>query len=94
MAISNTGKKVNDVFIMTLNTPAPRYRVLPKSFSVNGMANCETLIQEQIPEPINDAAEIAYCSRSGHGSGPKPQTANRKISKSGVMRPPTMAKAC
>lgn len=55
------------------------------------MGNLDRLIKLQRPEVIN-AAEMAYCSNGGQKG--KPQTAKRKTTSGGVIRPPTMAKAC
>jgi hypothetical protein len=76
---------------MTDKTPLPRYIAFPKILSENGIRSLEMLIREQMPLVIR-AELIAYCWRSGQKG--KPQMVNLKITKGGVMRPPTMAKAC
>lgn len=55
------------------------------------MGNCVTLIRLQIPEVIR-AAEMAYCSNLGQKG--EPQIAKRKTTRGGVIKPPTIAKAC
>lgn len=84
------GKKVKEV-PMTDKSPDPTKRGRLNNWRVKGISSLETLIKVQIPE-VMSAAEIAYCSKGGQKGNP--QTENRKTTRGGVIKPPTMAKQC
>ena len=88
MAISKMGKKVKLVPI-TLSTPDPMYILRPKMPSVKGKGMRMMLMMEQIPL-VMSAAAMAYCCESTSVKA----MVKRKTTNGGVMRPPTMAKAC
>jgi hypothetical protein len=84
------GKNVKDV-PMTDKSPEPMKRGREKNLSEKGILKWATLMRDAKPE-AKRLAEMAYCSRAGQKGNP--QTANRKTTRGGVMRPPTIAKQC